>query len=199
MGVTILLGALGSGLWEIAVKPGGSWFWHLILTAATFGSEYLKDRVYLEAARGNHEVVAQHAANMVQLMVFAVSGGAMGLGLAALKVSKRREMSAAVLGDANLLSGSFWRYGLWAVLLFILFLMAEFTVEDLKAKAANQAYTYFRQSVDICRPYLTNSQVQLFESRYAALRTKHEYTELTNELEQVASANKLRLPDFTPW
>ena len=49
---TIVLGALDSGLWELAFKPAGQWLGNGILTAATLGSSVLKDQIYIEAAKG---------------------------------------------------------------------------------------------------------------------------------------------------
>lgn len=49
---TLVLGALGSGLWDVVVKPGGRWMGRAILTAATLGSSGVKDAVYREAAKG---------------------------------------------------------------------------------------------------------------------------------------------------
>jgi hypothetical protein len=39
----ILIGALGSGLWEIAVKPSGHWFARVTLDIVIFGSTTIKD------------------------------------------------------------------------------------------------------------------------------------------------------------
>src|SRR5271167_1724021 len=55
---TVLLGAFGSGLWEIALRPVGLWLGKAILTGATLGSAVVKDRIYVEAAKGLHEANA---------------------------------------------------------------------------------------------------------------------------------------------
>src|SRR5260370_30055063 len=55
---TILLGALGSGLWELALRPMGLWLGKTIPTAATLGSTAAKDQIYLEAAKGIHEAAS---------------------------------------------------------------------------------------------------------------------------------------------
>jgi hypothetical protein len=69
---TILLGALGSGLWDLALKPGGRWLNEVFLTAVTLGSDYLKDQVYAEAARGYHEAAA---ADSYELLILFASWG----------------------------------------------------------------------------------------------------------------------------
>ena len=72
-------------------------------------------------------------------------------------------------------------------------------VSTLKVIAANDAYTYFAQSITICRPYLTDSQTEVFESRFAALRSRSEYIRITDDLIKVAAANNLRLPEHKLW
>jgi hypothetical protein len=68
---TIILGALGSGLWETALRPSGSWIWRGILTAATLGSQSIKNQVYVEAAKGSTQQMAALAA---QASVFVFTG-----------------------------------------------------------------------------------------------------------------------------
>ncbi|MEO6816232.1 MAG: hypothetical protein ABI177_05975, partial [Edaphobacter sp.] len=51
----LIVGAIGSGMWDILVKPSGKWIGQAILTAATLGSQKVKDSVYVEAARGLHD------------------------------------------------------------------------------------------------------------------------------------------------
>ncbi len=58
---TLVLGALGSALWELGMEPTGEWAWHFVLTLVTLGSETLKNSIYQEAARGFHEHVSSSA------------------------------------------------------------------------------------------------------------------------------------------
>jgi hypothetical protein len=197
---TIILGALGSGLWELGLRPGGYWFWHSVLTAATFGSKVLKDQVYLEAAKGNHEGAAQHS--MLILCLFL----AVGFGiLSGVVVSDRLRRNyakgevSAMNRNIALLGPKVIGYLEWVILIGGLFQFGASTAGQLKLSAANDAYTYFRQSLDICRPYMTDHQTQLLESRFAALRTRDEYISITNDIKQVAATDNLLLPDFHPW
>src|SRR5579863_8528148 len=73
---TLLLGALGSGLWELALRPGGQWLGRAFLSLVTFGSRYLKDQVYIEAARGYHEASATES---YLLLIVLMSWICMGL------------------------------------------------------------------------------------------------------------------------
>jgi hypothetical protein len=55
---TIVVGALGSGVWDLALKPSAQWMGQLVLTAVTLGSGAMKDQIYREAAKGFHEAAA---------------------------------------------------------------------------------------------------------------------------------------------
>jgi len=46
----IILGAIGSGLWEMIAKPGLSSLGRLFLTLVTFGSESARNNAYADAA-----------------------------------------------------------------------------------------------------------------------------------------------------
>ncbi|PYS27914.1 MAG: hypothetical protein DMF75_19615 [Acidobacteria bacterium] len=47
---TVILGAVGSGLWDLLMKPGVSRFGRLFLGIITFGSKTLRDSAYSSAA-----------------------------------------------------------------------------------------------------------------------------------------------------
>ena len=52
---TLLVGALGSGLWEAGIKPGMLWFGTLMLDLGTLGLSSLRDGMYTDAAKGTYE------------------------------------------------------------------------------------------------------------------------------------------------
>lgn len=52
---TIVLGALGSGLWEVLVKPGLAWAGGAVLTISTLGLDSLRDQIYADVAIGSYE------------------------------------------------------------------------------------------------------------------------------------------------
>lgn len=199
---TIVLGALGSGLWELALKPGGYWIWHGLLTAATFGSKALKDQVYMEAAKGNHEAAAQLSFRVLGWFLFAACGALASYLLDALRLVNAKDTEASD-SDKAISSSPKRRKSLRSAILGILvltcFILVSFSIQQMEVGAANQAYTYFRQSITICRPYITEHQAEMLNSRFAAVRTRKEYIEITDDLKQIAVANHVKLPEFTPW
>ena len=195
---TVILGALGSGLWDIGIRPGGQWCWHALLTTVTLGSKVLKDQVYLEAAKGDHEGAARLSVTVLGWLFGAGSGIVLASMTYILGERKARESGTSrSISFLARLGGH--RATVWSVILFTIFLTVLFNIQSVKISASNQAYTYFQQSLTICQPYLSEHQAQMFKSRFAALQSRDEYIAIMNDLKQVAASNHLNLPNFNPW
>jgi hypothetical protein len=74
----IVLGALGSGLWELA-KPLLSWAWIALLTIATLGLDSLRDGMYAAASGGigkptGAALIAQSLGALIMLTGVAIIG-----------------------------------------------------------------------------------------------------------------------------
>jgi len=52
----VLLGALGSGLWDLFLKDALFWLGTKSLAVATFGFQRIRDTAYIEAAKGHREI-----------------------------------------------------------------------------------------------------------------------------------------------
>lgn len=208
----LILGAFGSGLWELGVRPGGSWLMKAIFTFVTFGSKVLMDKVYLEASKGNHEGIAISLTNIVlNTWLFSVGFYVVRLSLK-LEAAKRSmdeitqgtgkpsqpQDRAALIQKANSLSRTTGRLR-FVIYALTLIMAGLFMTEIFKGIAANGAYTYFDQSFKICRPYMTDGEAQMIESKYASIRTRDEYMQVINGLQRIADEKKLRLPDTKPW
>jgi hypothetical protein len=202
--VTIVLEAVGAGLWDVAVKPGGSWFWRAVLTSLTFGSKAVKDSVYLAAAKGNHEAVSLLTVLILSGFVGMVAGTVSSRFL----IPRRHRNRTRPASPEDSTEEKLWierftpvilRFGPVTVAGLGLFLLGGFFAMTLKVATENALYTNFEQSLDICRPYISDHQAQVLKSRYASLRTRDEYLAITNEMKQVADASHLSLPDFKPW
>ena len=68
----LLLGALGSGVWEV-LRPGFVWFGALMLDLGTLGLKSLVDGMYEEVARGPYERAALNLFAMLTGMVIGLS------------------------------------------------------------------------------------------------------------------------------
>jgi hypothetical protein len=206
---TILLGALGSGLWDAALKPGGQWIGRSILTAATFGSSVVKDAVYREAAKGLHEGSALASYGLLIVYLCGVCGAFTGLihGKLRSKVDEMLDETDPVVLKQKIISlkrrraileKQFRVVGITTVVSLLLILGIEFT-SYLKLVQANLAYTFFAQSMKICRPYIDDHQAQTIESRFASIHGRSDYIAVTNDIRHIADMNRRKLPEYTPW
>jgi cobalamin biosynthesis Co2+ chelatase CbiK len=85
-------------------------------------------------------------------------------------------------------------------LLFTFFVLVGFVgVDFLKIVRANQSYSFYSQSMTICRPYLDDRRAELLASQFAMVRSRDDYMNVIQQLRQVADANHLQLPNFSPW
>ena len=53
--ITILLGAVGSGVWQYIIEPSFSSGINIFLNIVTLGMEEFKNNIYMEIAKGFHE------------------------------------------------------------------------------------------------------------------------------------------------
>jgi hypothetical protein len=208
---SILLGGVGSGVWEVGLKPLGQWLGRLLLTAATLGSNSVKDSIYREAAKGFHEASSLELFWLTVLIIFMFSPAALSFvhgkragekKAAAFNSELNRLDEAERSGYLDKLSAKLDRqmYALILVGTGLWFLFASIQFVDyLKLVEANLAYTYFTQSMTICRPYVDDQQARMLQSRFASINGRDDFIKVTNDLKHIAVSNRLNLPNFTPW
>jgi hypothetical protein len=210
--LTIILGALGSGLWELALRPFSQWAGKAVLTAATLGSSAVKDRTYREAAKGFHEAGALETLTLLNFWMLIACSGVAGYASARMRDSeasrelpmelkskeqleaKRASLEASIASLRKKL-----RISLRVMFGFLLLFVGNLGVESLEIIQANNAYTFFAQSMAICRPYMSDQQARLLESRFSAIAGRADYIGVIDDLAHIAASNQRRLPDFKPW
>src|SRR4030043_325159 len=67
--LTILLGAIGSGLWDVVLKSFFNWMGRLLLTFVTLGLTSASNRIYQNVSKGLHEVPILHIF-LIIMMIF---------------------------------------------------------------------------------------------------------------------------------
>ena len=209
---TILLGALGSGLWDIALKSAFTSAGRGILTALTFGYGSVRDGFYVEIAQGHTDraslwLVAYSTIPMFWGFAFFIAwmrrGGEqketaeeatrmrsdasyrekrLGELKAELKVLERR---LALLQRAALLLG--------------IFMLSLLVFRAIKLTYISSAITHYEQAFTICLPYLSEPERSSIRSQYAQIKTKEDYVRVLQRLQDVATGHAVTLPTFNPW
>jgi hypothetical protein len=204
---TILLGAVGSGFWELGLKPTFQWLGRMLLTAVTLGSNTVRDDIYKEAAKGLHETSSLQLYSLVILSLFFMCS--YGLGIASGGRSSRKfrkdldeldDQAKLTVLEKKLAS---LKHQIYTAQLLVFGIILLFTTSQLinylKVNQANAACTFFAQSMAICRPYLNDQQAKIFESRFASMDSRADFVAIVADLGRLAASNQRKLPDFTPW
>ena len=202
MGVlgALLVGALGSGIWDIALKPAFQWSGRTILTAATLGSSAIKDSIYREAARGHHEagvmfIISGLAAFLLTLpAVFLFTLIRLKYRAERLWRTPKERRPPPTLAKIRLAV----RVG-YGLILVLSIDMGFLFIDILKLSQANQAYTYFNQSFTICEPYMDDRTSRLIKSRFAMVEGRADYLNVMEDLKNIAWSAHQKLPKYIAW
>ena len=196
---TLILGALGSGLWELAIKPVGEALVRSTLTLVSFGSEAMKDVVYREAAKGTSDVPIILAIMLLMIMVGVrfVAGYFESFREARriLLEKDRSELSEEQILQMKarlallkrrlrwtLRSGTIMGYLIVAALGLNVIIL-------LRASESSSARTFFEMSMSVCRPYIDEHQSLLIRSRFAQVKTRAEYVAIIADLRTIAKSS----------
>lgn len=191
VGVTILLGAIGSGLWEWMLKPflmGASDFG---LNIATLGMRTFKDSLYKEIAHGFHE----ESSLRVSMVVFALLPGFI-LGVLTGVLHARKKAAA---GLKTTLYDRVMEKISRPMLVLLVFVLVFSFVQANQHAYINRAVTHFHQLLAIAGPYLSEEERMLYKSRFAQISSSDDYASLTAALEDLCRAKNLRTPTFVVW
>ncbi len=187
--VTIFLGAIGSGLWERFLGPFLDWLSRITVGAFAWGHTSYRDSIYENAAKGFHEahslaVYTLALGILPMFYLFALQRHPTARGTAAAP-SKFREFIRS-------------RKGYWLVVVLTMIVFVAVNFSALRLRHINETITYSLATFEIVRPYVGEDQYVRYRSRYFALRTAAEFEALHREVQAVAMARGVQLPDYQP-
>lgn len=202
---TIILGAIGSGLWDAALKPVSRRLGSALFTGITFGARRARDRIYRGAAMGHHELPSLYImlllfvvatafliASQFRLYIVAYAPEMLPASLSVqcsekeeskLKECIREQAIQKVLPKAHALS------------LVAIFLSVMLFYRFAAVNRMNLVTTYYQQCLKAVRPFLDDLTLHLIEQEYAMMTTKEQYDAIVGKLADVAKSNNASLPD----
>jgi hypothetical protein len=175
--ITVLLGAIGSGLWEIALKPASLWVVNFALDSFLQLSNKLSDAVYTDLARGKAERIG------ITLLSWG-AGFVMGIWIALVIKQQRRENGVFSKPPSNI-----------SLYLAALFICSFTAVNTFKTLFILAKINKFEQLVVITTPYLINGGVSKSYSEFGQIHKKEDYERIVKSLQLIAKSNKLYLPE----
>jgi NADH:ubiquinone oxidoreductase subunit 3 (subunit A) len=210
--LTVVLGAIGSGVWERLLSPAWAWLVRQALTVLTLGIDSASDSIYQTVAFGHTESFSVLTYIFITISMLAVPI----IGLALFKISPfrnrlRRKRKLDAMFDAGNHAGIeaaktkdmrlFIRlrkttlFFLWVLLLDSAYIAAR----TVSMSYSNMAISHFNQSLTIVSPYLSENEEKMIKSKFAGIRNKSDYDSVMQSIQNKASEHGRSLVKFTVW
>src|ERR1039457_337139 len=205
--VTIVLGGIGSGLWDAALKPISKRLGGVLYTLITFGAKRARDNIYKEASKGHHELPSL----LLLIIILTVGASTMIVFYGAIyqmlfapesnRIVRINVEQCSKLPEPNQqyecvksimkedLTPTFQLSMLAGV--FLIFLIF---YQLIKINRVNLVTTNYQQCLKAVRPFLDERDAFLIEQRYAIMTTKSEYDAIIEQMAAVAKSNSTSLP-----
>ena len=168
----IFLGAIGSGLWQIAIEPVGNWFLDAVFTITTLGLSSFSDAFYRDVAKGLHEETSIFTLYFifVGFMIFFGYAWSVNSGDGVSKLNKIIQR---------------WRVlilKICMIFLATLLIFQYFTIVN-----RNRIITNFRQRFTAAKFMLDEQEEEKILARFAIIKNKQDYVDLINTLQEIAN------------
>jgi hypothetical protein len=181
---TILIGAIGSGVWEKLLSPLLEYFYRFVVEVIDgYSSEY-KDTVYKRAALGFHETYSLRTMSVLTIIV--------GLIMLMIPFSLSIRSSAQSYRGRESFRG---KMKLVLMILSIAFLvMTSFLLEQ--HQVANSVITHVVRSSEILRPYVGEVEYRRILSDFYQIQSAEEFYLIHKELLELGEKHKVIFSDF---
>jgi hypothetical protein len=199
----VVVGAVGSGVWELLLQPGLSKGGRLALDVITLGSTAIKDAAYGSAALNPYPVAPLLA--LMAIILVPTLAGAFSVGF---KRGKRRAETFlksidSLHKDEQLTRIRTRNSSLERGLVVVYVLVAALLVCAWAAySVANQAVLIrrvFEANMFIVAPHLTELAEEQLWANFATVTTKDEYLALHTAVSEIAQAANVALVDVDLW
>lgn len=188
---TILLGAIGSGVWEYMLKPISSFSSEFVLNFISFGINNFKDKIYLEIAKNLHEGVGMS----ILILVTSVLSGFI---LAYLILFLARKFIRSYIEKTIVQENKDKKMFFYKIFIsFYMIFAASFFLEDvIRTGYINKSITKYNQLLIITRPYMGEGDAYKINSSFALIKNKLDYDLIIKNLIQIAEENKLNIKNI---
>lgn len=183
---TILLGALGSGLWERVFSGFFDNIYRLAVElVANIYSGYL-DIIYQEAARDTPDIYLKKIAFQIFIIVsvYLIFSGL-----------KNRKWSSSVVNKKieDLLNGMY----LWAIIIgFYILIISFFSISTFSYSSEVKSYAF--HSMEILRPYVGENKYLYLKSQYYQIHSEADFLDFNEALKEESKAHSVTIPNFKP-
>jgi hypothetical protein len=208
----LIFGALGSGLWEAMMKPGGAWLLNALLSICTFGLHALRDSTYREIALGFHEEssLIVYLVSQIALLVLIVERTSTTVRFArqARSLQQRLEVLEQRIkrgeppetDTEHPLKGKPFK-GRWLVLFAVTnaAVVGWSCVVLLSSIYTNMAISRYEQRLAIASPFLNSQDEKTIRARFASIEGRSDYVAIINTLDDVIASHGKRPTPLLIW
>jgi len=225
----VLLGAIGSGVWEGLLKPISVYTRDLLLDIISFGFVSYQDNIYKEIAKGFHEAPSTLLLGHI-LSLFVVITGMSALLYRDRKENFKNEEASelkkinALLDELNgvevkidvdeakaqllslkkeleesKLNNKYDKLRSVSFMLACIIIATLFVLDLIKTSYVGTAITNYSQSLSIVSPYLSIEQKNIIVSNFAKIESRADYIKVIISLAEVAKNNNEPMPKFSIW
>jgi hypothetical protein len=215
---TVLVGAIGSGVWQHMLEPSLLLMRDAILNLTVFGITEFKNGIYVKVAQGLHEANSLEVYGLIlyfQAIAFVMIGIWILLRTGEIRKDRERLMREVdSLGEGKrperpsieqireeLAAINIGRKMLLArinMIIVVLFATGVF-LQMVRAQYINSSIRYFAQLTTIAGPYLDTAEATMLRSTFAQIEKKADYVAVVSRLERLVDAKGLKRPAFEPW
>jgi hypothetical protein len=171
----IVLGALGSGLWEL-IKPLLSWGWSGILTLSTLGMDSLRDEMYVDAATGASKSIGTVMAVQLLGTLIMITGVAI---ISYIRISFRPNPHPLARA--------------YCLMLFVGAIALCVSVS--RTGYVNQLFIYSTKLETIAAPHLSDTQLKQLRAKYVLIDSRAAYLAHVAALRKVIETAGQSAPD----
>lgn len=201
----VFLGAIGSGVWDLAIKPLFRFSGNFAINILTLGINKLQDNIYIEIAKGMAERTSHHVYYLVMVFyLFAAISVTFYFwegydrrksryNSEILKIIEDEEKSIESLKNeiGGYLDKAKKLMFVFTIVMtfFIILLVFDYSRTmfiDNKVRIFEQMYT-------IDAPYLTDQERLKIKSDFGLIKNKEDYERLITKLKDIAISNKIKL------
>lgn len=186
---SLVVGLLGSALWENIFRDLLSFGGKTLLTISTLGIEEYKNDIYISIARGFYEQVS---IQILSLGLGTFFGVVLGSILLTFRINEKyEEARKSKVREWLQVNRRFVRTGF---LIYTIFVIGVSILSLSKITYINKSIAYYRQLENIAAPYLTSDQEKVLDARFAQIQNKGDYAKLMNDIAIIISGARQRLP-----
>jgi hypothetical protein len=194
IGVTLFLSAVGSGIWELLLRPGLSFFTNQVISIGTFFSKEFSDSIYINAARGPQDYSRQvFYTGLYLVFQFPL--------VEALTTLKKFEILPPASDSVEDMKE--WKIRSEAklekkrLLLITLFITAliVLVISGAKARRSDEIAVWSNQSIARLSSKISVQDERNFRSQFSSISSKKDYEKFRDDINKVSKSTQIDLPD----